>query len=131
MSSFTTGLKVEFIDGKHWRILEDFIFEIGELGSDEKVTIRPGFITDFASIPWPFGILISKTKGHGKAAVVHDYLYASQEIMSKTCTRKRADLVFLEAMGVLKVFWLKRHIMYLAVRWFGWLSWCKHRRSLA
>jgi hypothetical protein len=49
MSSFTTTLKASPVDDKYWEILEEFNYEIGELGSGNIVHVEKGFITDFAS----------------------------------------------------------------------------------
>lgn len=70
-----------------------------------------GIDTDFASIPRVFRRIISRTGRHDKAAVLHDYLCEY-----KIVSRKKADMIFLEAMETLKVNWFKRKIMYKAVR---------------
>ena len=58
---------------------------------------------------------------HGKAAVIHDYLYASQP-----CSREDADQVFLEAMQVLGCGWCRRTVIYQSVRWFAGGAWKAH-----
>jgi len=119
MSSFTTPLKVEFIDGKNWKVLEAFEYHVGKKDSKEVITVPIGFKTDFASIPRAFYTLIGPPTGeYGKAAVIHDYLYRNA-----IGTRKRADKIFYEAMGVLGVSAWKRKVIYWAVRIFGRGSW--------
>ena len=126
MSTFTTPLQLEFIDGKFWKLLAPFIYYVGEVGGDELVLVLAGFKTDFASIPrfaWP---VIGHPAGkHGKAAVVHDWLYQYPEEYS----RRRCDQIFLEAMRVLDIGWLKRTVMYSAVRLGGWVGWNNYRKA--
>jgi hypothetical protein len=82
MSSFTTALDVEFIDGKNWRVTAPFTYEVGQLGSGRFVYIPAGFITDFASVPRGLWNLFPPTGSYGRAAVVHDYLYRGGYITS-------------------------------------------------
>ena len=76
---------------------------------DRVYTVPIGFITDGASIPKIFWSFIGSpfTGLYRRAALIHDYLYATQ-----TTTRVYADRVFLEAMFFLKVSWWKRKTMY-------------------
>ncbi len=131
MSSFTTPLHLEFIDGKYWRVLAPFIYYVGEKGSDEFLYVRSGFTTDFASIPrlaWP--IIGHPAGDHGKAAVVHDWLYQNPDDgVDKPRTRRRCDQVFLEAMKVLGIGWWRRSAMYCAVRVGGRGAWKKWRKA--
>jgi len=124
MSSFTTPLIVTPLDnGSSWKLVEPFVYEEGGLGSEQKIEIPTGFITDFASVPRIFWNLISPWGRHGKAAVLHDFLYATGQF-----TRKRSDDILLEAMGVLGVPWIDRWTIYLGVRAGGWLAWAEHRK---
>ena len=114
MSNFTKPLILEPIDGKRWKLVEEF--DYWTILPGEKVTIKvpSGFITDFASTPkilWP---IFPPWDKYGKAAVLHDYLYSTKLFPRKTC-----DKIFKEAMTVLKVPKWKRELMYLAVRLFG------------
>ena len=123
MSSFTSPLKVEHINGKMWKLLEPFSYytEAGKV-----ISVPEGFLTDFASIPRPFWSIIGHPTGQcGKAAILHDWLYHTQE-----CIRKYADLVFLEAMEVLDVSWWRRRLMYRCVRMWGWIGWNRRKREI-
>lgn len=124
MSSFTTPLKLEYIDGRDWKVTEEFIYRIGSDTSEEAVKVPAGEITDFASIPRVFWRILPPTGEYGKAAVIHDYLYKHA-----VGTRKWCDDIFLEAMGVLKVSAWKRYAIYNAVRSFGWAAWNNHRKN--
>jgi hypothetical protein len=87
---------------------------------DREIEVPTGFVTDFASVPAVARVFIS---GHGKdrwAATVHDYLYS---ILAYD--RKTADRVFLEAMEVSGVNFIKRRAMYRAVRTGGWMFYAK------
>lgn len=121
MSSFTKPLVVTPIDGIRWRLVKPFEYYIAE-PDGEKIVVPEGFITDFASIPrFAWSIIGSPWGKYGKAAVIHDYCY--HRVMF---TRKICDKIFLDAMKVLGVGWLKRHIMHRAVRLFAGRIWKKY-----
>jgi len=154
VSSFTTPLIVTPLDdGRTWKLVEPFRYHIGDRNSEDIITIPTGFITDFASVPRIFWVLIPPYGKWGKATVVHDWLYQRRfenKVRCDICgkvfngeesnkhrietghnswwlilakTRKEADDVFLEAMGVLGVKNWRKYPMYLAVRAFGFLAW--------
>lgn len=124
MSSFTTPLKLEYLDGRKWKVLEEFDYWIGEEVTSELVVVPAGFITDFASIPRVFWRILPPTDTYGKAALVHDQLYKTG-----VKTRAESDKIFLEAMEVLGVPAWKRYSMYWALRAFGWAAWNEHRKN--
>lgn len=80
----------------------------------QRITAPVAFKTNFATVPKIFRNIMQPWGNHGKAAVIHDYLYTS-----KTKTRKQADKIFLEAMKVSGVGYLKRKSLYRIVRLFG------------
>jgi hypothetical protein len=82
------------------------------------VAIPAGFITDLASIPRALHSLIPQHGDHSLAAIVHDYLYATQGT-----TRKAADEIFLNALEDSGVSWIKRNLLYAGVRVGGWVAW--------
>jgi len=125
VSQFTTPLKVMPLENGRWELLEAFEYHVGSEDSTDVISVPVGFDTDFASIPrplWPVFPPYDIT--HGKAAVIHDYLYRVQ-----TRTRKQCDQIFLEAMTVLGAGWLKRTLMYQSVRWFAGGAWNLHREG--
>ncbi len=79
------------------------------------VRVMDKYITDFASIPFPFSLLLSPSGNHSEAAILHDWLYA----VGEPGKRAEADLYFYEAMRHSGVSWPIRRIMYGAVRKFG------------
>lgn len=125
MSSFTEPLIVEKVGKRTWKVAKTFIYRVGFKDSTEAIVVPKGFITDFASVPRIFWILLPPDGRYSQAAVLHDYLYKIQ-----IYTRKKSDSIFLEAMKVLKVAWWKRWIMYRAVRLACWIPWKKKRRNL-
>lgn len=118
MSSFTTPLELEYIDGDNWRLTAGFEYDSV---NDWKIIVPAGFVTDFASIPRLLWNIVPPAEGYGKAAVIHDYLYRyTPDGPNKTWwSRRDADGVFLEAMGVLAVPAWKKWPIWLAVRVFG------------
>lgn len=124
MSSFTTPLILEFVNEERWILKKEFSYRVGGENSQMEINVPVGFITDFASIPRVLWIILTPYGIYGKAAVLHDFLYATQ-----SSTRKWCDQIFLEAMKVLNVSFLKRRTMYRAVRLFGWRSWNKHAKN--
>jgi len=125
MSRFTKILVVSpLADGRSWVLREEFGYDVEELGSDDKINVPEGFMTDFASVPRPLWWLFPRWGRYGNAAVIHDFCYWEQ-----SRSRKQADDIFLEAMGVLGVRKLTRYILYLSVRIFGCLAWKSSSRK--
>ena len=115
MSKFTTPLIGEWNDEMtKFTLRESFVYYVGSLNSNDKIEIPVGYVTDFASVPEKLHWLLHPVGPYGKAAVLHDYLYDKG-----LRTKKVADLIFLEAMGVLKVPKYIRYTMYYAVKYFG------------
>ena len=82
MSSFTTGLKYKptgtysRYNLPEYELLEGFFYYVGSLDTPFRVvSVEKGFITDFASIPWPINLLFKPTGKWAKAAALHDWLY--------------------------------------------------------
>lgn len=124
MSSFTEPLTVTKINSRLWKIEREFIYFIGKEDSDEFVVVPIGFTTDFASVPRLFWTILPPDGTYTQAAVLHDYLYHTQQY-----SRKRSDEIFYEAMGILKVPRWKKWIMYKCVRLFGGKGWNDYRRK--
>ena len=121
MSSFTKPLIVKYLDGHWWELVEGFEYQ----DEDNIIKVPQGFLTDFASIPRIFWSIVGSPSGkYGKAAVIHDWLYATH-----TTTRRKADKIFREAMKVLKVKWWKRRLIWIAIRAFGRKAWNKHKKK--
>lgn len=87
-------------------------------GGLRTVQVPIGFVTDFASIPTAFCALLSPTGRYAWAAVVHDYLYWTQDR-----PREEADLVLKYAMEDLKIDTLTVAAIYQGVRLGGSSAW--------
>ena len=117
MSSFTSELKYKTYDTSKRRVLyqitEEFSYAVGSI-EDPLVTVKvpAGYITDFASIPWPFSLVFKPDGPWAKAAVIHDFLYTDYLNMSRVI----ADSIFLEAMLVLKLPHFVAYLFYISVR---------------
>lgn len=131
MSAFTSELKVQYVDGKYWILLAPFEYYVGDKSDNEYVFVHAGFKTDFASIPrWAWPVMGHPAGRHGKAAVIHDYIYHYPAAgVDKPRSRRRCDQIFLEGMVVLGVSWWKRTVMYSAVRVGGGVPWKKYREA--
>ena len=101
------------IDDKYGEVLEEYSYET----SKGLVVVPKGFRTDYASVPKIFRNIINTYGKHGRAAVVHDWLYSSQ--CKIDITRAEADKIFLEIMVEWNVKKYKRLLMYYLVRMFG------------
>ena len=125
-STFTTPLEVEYVDGRNWKVTQEFDYILDwENKEDRVIRVPVGFLTDFASIPKILWNLLPPTGTYGKAAVIHDYLYKNggrvpcPNCVGDVYTRKQCDGIFYDAMGVLGTPEWKRKVMYRAVRMFG------------
>lgn len=98
---------VEEIDQKRWRLLEPVVYR----GNRQIFTVPIGFVTDFATVPQAFTWLIPRYGKYTKAAILHDYL-----CREKPVDRADADGIFRRVMRELGVSFLRRWMMWAAVR---------------
>ncbi len=118
MSAFLSDLVVKAVDDDTWELESALVYSSDLL--KEQVIVPKGFVTDFASVPRiPFIFDLAGDTAH-IAAVVHDYLYQTHVDAD---SRRVADKVFLEAMGVSKITKWRALAMYLGVRFGGSSSW--------
>jgi hypothetical protein len=118
MSSFTENLIVSPLpDGKQWVTRREFYYDVGDKDSGDRICVPIGFVTDFASIPRFLWWLFPKWGKYGNASVIHDYLYST-----RLRSRREADAIFYEGMIVLQTPRWQARLIYLAVRWFGWIA---------
>jgi hypothetical protein len=121
MARITAAFRVEEATGKIRegrqcvRLLEPLVYHVGSDDSSEVITVPAGFETDWASVPWFADGLIPAFGPHARPAILHDYLYATRGL-NGWYSRKRCDEIFLEALEVVGVPWLKRSAMFRAVR---------------
>ena len=122
MSSFTDPLTVTDLGNGKWKVERSFRYYVGEENSTDFVDVPIDYETDFFSIPIVFRWLLPKTQQGNQSSVLHDFLYTTRGENGKR-TRKECDDIFLEAMEVLNVSWIKRRTMYTAVRVGGGFAW--------
>lgn len=118
MSAFLSELHVSCVDdlaatGRGiWRLEEPLVYFSNTLR--RKITVEPGFLTDYASVPRvPVAYLLFGDTSH-RAAVIHDWLYHHHEV----CDEQTANRVLLEACAVEGIPRWRRLGIYLGV-WIG------------
>ena len=135
---FLSDLVTKTLDSGLFELVESFDYRLGIPPSGiERVCVPTGFVTDFTSVPIGLRNIVPTTGRHGKAAVVHDFLYRCRQVTvmdldgstSRLVTRKEADEIMLEAMTVLGVRWSLRQTIYLGLRAGGWVTWNRYRRG--
>lgn len=110
MAQFTEDVTVtNRLGGRvhQWELCEPVTYRIVDRDDSEVVTAPPGFTTDFASVPRPVWFWIAPWGRHGRAAILHDFMYqlgAVTDPVARTLRRpskREADRVFRQAMAVL------------------------------
>lgn len=84
----------------------------------KRVDVPPGFVTDFASTPRPFWSIVPPDGEYAYAAIVHDYLYWTQDR-----SREESDQIFKLVMEDLRIDPLKISAIYAGVRFGGGRTW--------
>jgi hypothetical protein len=103
---------VKQLDDKNWNLQQELCYQ----GKTDRWTVPDDTGTDFASVPRYFVWFLPRYGRYTKAAILHDYLWrvhAKEERMSWV----DADAVFRRAMRELEVPFLRRWMMWTAVRW--------------
>ena len=136
MSSFTAALIVRVEQRERsgrglYTLVEPFTYQVGTENSGKAITVRKGFETDFASIPWFARWLISPSGLHAKAALIHDGLYRGVVDLDglNYPTRSETEAIFKEAMQVLNVPKTRRLAIFCFVRIFGGRVWKNLKQS--
>ncbi|MRW88890.1 DUF1353 domain-containing protein [Duganella sp. FT80W] len=109
-------------DGKSAILNSPLVWSTG----GETIVVPRGFYTDYASVPFPFKMLLPSQGRYSRAAIVHDYLYWTQ-----ACTRKQADAILLRGMRESGVDALVADAVYGGVRLGGWWAWKTNRKERA
>lgn len=124
MSGFLNPIRAEDLpDGRRRRLLEPIVYHVGAPDSPDRIVIPAGFITDGGSVPRILWAVLDPWGPASKPYVLHDFLY-------HTGLRSRlvSDAIFMEAMEVVGVGFIRRKILYRGVRLGGWWAWWEHRR---
>jgi Protein of unknown function (DUF1353) len=107
---FVGELVAQQVEDFEWKLIEPLSYRDGA----DIYDVPAGSETDFASVPLPLQWLIPRSGRYTKAAVVHDHLW--QHGGEVGIPRSAADRVFRQAMADLEVPFLRRWIMWAAVR---------------
>lgn len=115
MISFDKAVvQVEQVNDKSWKVLEGFSYQ----GKEDLFEVSVGEETDFASVPRLFVWFLPRYGRWTKAAILHDHLWRKEVGQNgKQIAYIDADGTFRRAMRELDVPFLKRWIMWGAVRW--------------
>lgn len=101
----------------------DYTIRLHVDGTVWGITVPRGLITDLTSVPAPLRVIASRVGPWLEAAIVHDFLYIAWQDVPGLRPRDRdrafADLVMLRAMEAAHVGYVKRQLIYAAVRAFG------------
>ena len=117
MARFTEDVRVvNRLSGRvhQWELCDHMTYRLVDTDTSEVVTVAPGFVTDFASVPQPLWWWAAPWGRHGRAAIVHDYLYQLGSVTDPLAgalrrpSKAEADRIFRQAMGVLDVVILSR-----------------------
>lgn len=103
---------VEQVSDEDWKVRE----ELEYLGKYERFTVPVGMETDFASVPRPFVWFLPRYGAYTMAAILHDHLWRDRAAKGEM-RWVDADGIFRRAMRELDVPFLRRWIMWAAVRW--------------
>ncbi len=97
---------------KDWEVVAPLLY----VGKYDQFAVPVPMLTDFASVPRVFVWLLPRYGRYTKAAILHDYLWR-QKATTGEVTWRDADATFRRAMRELEVAFLRRWIMWAAVRW--------------
>ena len=111
-----------FAEGDYWFLTQDLDYDI--LNTGVVVTVRRGFVTDFASVPRLFWTLLPPWGKYGPPAVVHDFLYWDQG-----CSREQADRIMMLAMQESGVGSFRMGLIHAALRIGGAFAWSSNRSA--
>jgi hypothetical protein len=106
-----------------WTVLREFRVDWHRDGkSSRSFTVSAGFLTDLASVPRIARSIVPQVGRHLQAAIAHDWCLTHEMVF---CDRKMTEAekhqLFRDGSASLGVPWLRRNIMYQAVRaWGGW-----------
>jgi len=114
------GIVLVPIKGKKFELYEDLPYT---LSNGKKIIIPKGFVTDLSSVPnrlWgvfsPFGDFLL-------AAIVHDYLYVDQKVMTRKESDKEMLIISTRLNSNTLLRKLDNRLRFWGVRVFGWIYW--------
>lgn len=103
---------VQQLDDKNWKLGQALKYD----GAHQQFEVPLDMQTDFASVPRFFVWLLPRYGRYTKAAILHDRLWRDEAREGRISLRD-ADGIFRRAMRESEVPFLRRWIMWTAVRW--------------
>ena len=130
------------MEGNRYRLVEPYVYEWMHEEALYRITVPKGFVSNLASVPRILWFYISPFD-LGRAAIVHDWLYAKRgalpgtsfqrwkgewfegewTVVSERWSRRDADRLFARMMRESGVSRTKRRRAFWAVRIFGGGKW--------
>jgi len=105
---------VRQLDDRNWRVIDGLTYR----GNVDEFVVPAGMHTDFASVPRVVVWFLPRYGRYTRAAILHDYLWCYRVADGEErITRRDADGLFRRVMRELEVPFLRRWIMWAAVRW--------------
>ena len=101
---------VEQLGDEDWKLLRSLGYQ-----GNKRFVVEPEMTTDFASVPRVFVWLLPRYGRYTKAAILHDFLWRTQ-VKAGRLSWRDADGMFRRAMRELNVPFLRRWVMWAAVR---------------
>ncbi|HET7302243.1 MAG TPA: DUF1353 domain-containing protein [Candidatus Saccharimonadales bacterium] len=101
---------VKQIDKDTWELVDTVEY----IAATRHFVVPKGFRTDFASVPQLLIWFVPRYGVYTKSAILHDYMYKRADI-----SKADADGIFRRSMRELGVPFLRRWLMWAAVRLFG------------
>lgn len=129
-------VSASLIPPDRWVLTEPVIYT-DDTNSNRSIVARPGFYTDFLSIPAPLRPFFSRTGKSAAGGVIHDALYSGKAFLSVSMrlqypsglNRKQADQLLRKTAIELGESKAKANALYWGVRIGGWLVWNKYRKG--
>lgn len=105
---------VRQVSDREWELEEALTYR----GESDEFVVPKGMLTDFASVPRVFVWFLPRYGRYTRAAILHDYLWRFRVGNdTEPVSRRDADGLFRRVMRELDVPFLRRWIMWAAVRW--------------
>lgn len=105
---------VKQVGDRDWVVVKPLTYR----GTVDEFIVPAGMRTDFASVPRAFVWFLPRYGRYTRAAILHDYLWRFRVTdPTQPVSRRDADGLFRRVMRELDVPFLRRWIMWAAVRW--------------
>ena len=124
-----------------WQVITPFRFYYDDRDVTKYLEVPLDYVTDLASVPFPFDAIYPDDGDHDQAAVAHDWAYQNRgdvvwhDLGTGTppkkgvpMTREEQDQMFKNGMKVLNVHPTKRFLFWKAVDGFGWVRYPKPKK---